>query len=166
LPPGPIKTGQNANLTTLFGGGSEFWYMPQGGVSVTIIASDGSSALITGPVGGGFLTTARSPVPLISIVNASLAGGKIPVLSAYIRFNSSSPISEVDFYINGAYMGTTGAGHNGTAPGAATQYIVSFHLFIESSRAQVVSGRTYSVSITAATVSYAGTTVSESLVAG
>jgi hypothetical protein len=162
----PIQPGQKGNITVLFGEGSEFFYMPQGGLGVTIIASDGSGMIVSGPVGGGFLTTASSPTPVASIINASLVGGKSQFLSASIRFNSTAPVSEVDFFVNGTYVGSAQVGHNATAQGAPHGYVVSYRLgILEQPRITIVSGHTYSLSVTAATTGYTETTMREILVA-
>lgn len=166
-PSGPIQPGALANISAIFTGGSGIYYMPQGGLRISIIASDGSSASVGGPEGGGFLTTASSPVPIVSILGASIRGGSQPELSARLAFNSSSPISEVDIYVNGTYVGTVGVGHDTAAHGAPAQYEVSYSLrIIEPGRVSIETGARYSVTFVAATTAYVESSASVVLAAG
>lgn len=167
-PTGQIQPGQQASITASFTVGSGIYYMPQGGLGVTVIAADESSASETGPRGGGFLTTATSPSPVSSIRSVSLLGGNSPALSADLRFNSSSrPISEIDVYINGTYVGTVGVGHNSTSPNASSPYDVSYNIRIaEPSRITLVSGAAFMVTFVVATTGYFETSVSTVVTAG
>jgi hypothetical protein len=166
-PSGPIEPGQQANITASFEEGSGFYYMPQGGLGITVIASDGSSVSVTGPEGVGYLVTTKSPVPVVSIENASISGGGTPKLSAQLSFDSSDPITEVDVYVDGTYIGTVGVGHDTAAQGAPTQYSVSYDLrIVEPGRVQIVTGGQYSISFVAATRAFTETSVSISVAAG
>ena len=141
--------------------------MPQGGLGITVIASDGSSVSVTGPEGVGYLVTTKSPVPVVSIENASISGGGTPKLSAQLSFDSSDPITEVDVYVDGTYIGTVGVGHDTAAQGAPTQYSVSYDLrIVEPGRVQIVTGGQYSISFVAATRAFTETSVSISVAAG
>jgi hypothetical protein len=164
-PGNPIQPGQQANISASFTGGSGIYFLPQGGIGITIMVSDGSSVSMSQL--GGFLTTGRSPAPLVSIRSASLLAGNPPVLSALLGFNSSSPVSEVDVFVNWTYIGTAGVGHNTSSPGAPSQYDVSYTLrVIEPGRVSIVQGARYTITFVAATTSFYETSVSTIVVAG
>ncbi len=164
---GPIQPDQEVNISARFTGGSGIYYMPQGGIGITVIAADGSSVSERGPEGVGFLTTARSPAPLVSMENASLLAGNSPVLSALLRFNSgASPISEVDIYVNGTYIGTAGVGHDTASPGAPGQYDVYYNIrVIEPGRVSIIHGARYAITFVAATRGFTETSASVTVVA-
>jgi len=166
-PSNPIQPGQGANITATFTGGSGVYYMPQGGLTYVIIASDGSKASWTGPEGVGYLITETAPSPVVSLQEASLFSGSLPILSAVLRFNSTLPITEVDISMNGTYLGTAGVGHDTSSPGAANLFDVSYKVGInEPGRVLIVRGDTYVLTFVAATRGFQETSVSTSVVAG
>jgi hypothetical protein len=166
-PSNPIQPGQGANITATFIGGSGMYYMPQGGLTYVIIASDGSTASLSVPQAAGFLITNTAPAPIVSLRDASLMSGSPPFLSAVLRFNSTSPIWEVDVSINGTYVGTAGVGHDTFSPGAPNQFDVSYKMGInEPGRVAIAKGDTYVLTFVAATNGYQETSVSTTVVAG
>jgi len=167
LPSNAIQQGVQANITATFIGGSAMYYMPQGGLTYTIIAADGSTVSWSGPEGGGYLTTGTAQTPLVSLKDASLLSGSPPILSAVLRFNSTIPITEVDISLNGTYIGTAGVGHDTSSSGAPTLFNVSYKMGIdESGRVAIVKGQAYLVTFVAATRGFQETSVSTTVVAG
>ncbi len=167
-PSNPVQPGQEANTTAIFTGGSGVYYMPQGGLTCTVIAADGSTTSLREPQGGGFTTTATAPAPIVSLRGASLLSGSVPTLSAALSFNSTSQIEEVDFLVNGTYIGTAGVGHDTLSPGAPDRFSVSYELAIDGpGRLSVVRGDAYVLTFVAAAWGSLGeTTVSTTVVAG
>jgi hypothetical protein len=168
-PNGPIQPGQQANVSATFTGGSGVYYMPQGGMGITLIASDSSSMSQTEPQGLGFTTTGESPVRIVSIRSTSLISGNPPVLSATLAFNSSNPIYGVDIFVNGTYVGTVGVSANVAAPGPPGQYDVSYQIgIIEPGRVSILAGARYTITFAAIAVFHYSqeTSVSTTVVAG
>jgi hypothetical protein len=165
-----VQPGQEANLSARFTGGSRIYVMMQyygNGVGITIIASDGSSlrqrTIVTE------ITTASSPTNLISILNVRLEPGNnsSPVLSAVLAFDASTgPVTQVDIFVNGTYIGTAGVGHDTTSPSAPRLYYVYYNIrVIEPGRISIVHGARYAITFVATTRGFTETSASITVVA-
>ena len=162
-PSGPIQGGQQATVSATFRGGTSAYYMPQGGIGITIIASDGSSASLTEPRGGGFLTTAEAPVAFASIRSVALTAGNYPILYALLEFNSTaSPIRTMDILINGTHVGTVPIGPNST--GTSGLFAASFRID-EPASITIIPGDRYVVTFAVVTSGYYETSLSTSVLA-
>ncbi len=162
-PSAMLQPGKAANVSVTFTGGSGVYFIPQGGVGITVIASDGSS--LKESIYSGQLSTGISPTDLISIRSVVLSSVN-PVLSAVLVFNTTSQISEVDVLINGTYIGSVGVGHSGASP---SQYSVSYAIGMKANapgHISIVPGNRYTVTFMATTNGFYGTRVSRTVVAG
>ncbi len=160
-PGGLIPKGGQATVSATFRGGTSTYYMPQGGIGITVIASDGSSVSMTEPRGGGFLTTAEAQVPFASIGSVTLTAGNHPVLHAALLFNSTvSPIRYVDIFINGTYVGTVGISSSTGTSGLFVSLTID-----EPASIMVTPGDRYTVTFAAATSGYYETRVSTTVAA-
>jgi hypothetical protein len=162
-PSAMLQPGKAANVSVTFTGGSGVYFIPQGGVGITVITSDGSS--LKESIDSGQLSTGISPTVLVSIRSVVLSSVN-PVLSAVLVFNTTSQISEVDVLINGTYIGSVGVGHSGASP---SQYSVSYAIGMKANapgNISIIPGNRYRVTFMATTNGFYGTRVSSTVVAG
>lgn len=167
-PPGPIAPGGQVNITAQFRGGMSLYYMPQGGIGITLIDSDGSSASMSGPRGVGFLSTAQAKTPFASIQNVTLSGGSLPVVQFTLNYSGTNPVSTIDIMVNGTYVGTIGINVSQCVSSDGSPPICTIsgsYAIDEPGRITIVSGGHYSVTVVA-TSGYLETQLSNNVTAG